>query len=178
MICSKDSNAYRGVYMDCLRAVDFLCNRAEVDKSKIGVIGGSQGGGLTLVTAGLYHDKIAACAYFDPFPCDLTDFINIRQQCQTELQLFLDYYNNTCSWQDAMAVQELINTKGFAHFITCPTLFVTALFDDDCPTHVGFAAYNLIKAPKQYKIFPNDSHLAESGEYDFLRQYLKKQLGF
>src|ERR1041385_7277586 len=57
-LCSEKENAYRAIYMDCVRAVEFLLSRPEVDANKICVMGGSQGGGLTLATAGLCGDKI------------------------------------------------------------------------------------------------------------------------
>lgn len=161
-LCNSDSIAYRAIYMDCVRAVDFLSSRPEVDKKHIGVEGGSQGGGLSLVTAGLCNDRISACAYFDPFPCDIRHSIETRIICRTELYNFIKYYNNCCSFFDAMNIQDLIDTRYFAPRIKCKVNFATSLFDDDCPPHQGFAAYNLINSPKQYTIYPNDSHLGES----------------
>lgn len=49
----KDEYYYRGAYMDCVRAVDYLCSREDVDQTRIAVWGGSQGGGLSLATAAL-----------------------------------------------------------------------------------------------------------------------------
>ncbi|MCH8832002.1 MAG: acetylxylan esterase [Chloroflexi bacterium] len=39
--------------MDCVRGIDFLNSRSEIDSSRIGVWGFSQGGGLTLGIATL-----------------------------------------------------------------------------------------------------------------------------
>jgi cephalosporin-C deacetylase len=178
MLCDKNEVAYRAIYMDCVRAVEFLMSRPEIDSSRIGVMGGSQGGGLTLATAGLCKNKIKACAYFDPFPCDMRDQLKIRTICNVEIQNYLNYYNNPCTFNQALDVQDLIDTKGFAGQITCPVFFATALFDDDCPPHLGFAAYNLIKTPKQFKIYPGDSHLGESDPYGELFRFLKKELNF
>jgi cephalosporin-C deacetylase-like acetyl esterase len=158
-LCNSDSVAYRGIYMDCVRAVEFLYSRKEVNNRCIGVKGGSQGGGLTLATAGLCADKIAACAYFDPFPCDTRDQLRLRTICVTELKNSLAYYNNCSSFRDMMNIQDLIDTRSFASKIQCPVLYTTALFDDDCHPHGGFAAYNLIHSNKQYKVFPNDGHI-------------------
>lgn len=174
-LCSEKENAYRLIYMDCVRAVDFLLSRAEVDTTKIFVMGGSQGGGLTLATAGLCHDKIKACAYFDPFMTDTRDQLKIRTLCNSEIKSYLKYYNDECSFEDALKIQDLIDTKGFADWITCPVLFTTALFDDDCPPHMGFAAYNRIKSPKQFKIYPDDSHLGESDNYSEMKKFLLSQ---
>ncbi|MGG5210605.1 acetylxylan esterase [Chryseobacterium sp. MIQD13] len=171
---SEEENAYRGIYMDCVRAVEFLLSRPEVDTTRIGVMGGSQGGGLALATAGLCKGKIAACAYFDPFPSDIRDFVELRQVCKTEIQNFLKYYKNEYTIEQAMHVQDLLNVKGFAYWISCPVYFATALFDDDCPAHVGFAAYNNIKSPKQYTVYPGEGHMCDSRYNKDFMMYFKK----
>ena len=174
-LCSATENAYRSIYMDCVRAVDFLLSRKEVDEKRISVMGGSQGGGLTLATAGLCHDKIKACAFFDPFMTDTRDQLKLRTLCNSEIKSYLKYYNDECSFEDAMKIQDRIDTKGFADWITCPVFFTTALFDDDCPPHMGFAAYNRIKSQKHFKIYPDDSHLGESGIDAEMRNFLLHQ---
>jgi cephalosporin-C deacetylase-like acetyl esterase len=172
----KDSLSYRGIYMDCVRAVDFLCSREEVDSNRIAVKGGSQGGGLTLATAALCSGRIAACAYFDPFPCDMRHQIKIRTTCQSELKNDLAYYHNPCSFDKVLDIQDLIDTRSFAPKITCPVLFTTALFDDDCPAHVGFSAFNLIKSEKQYKVYPNDGHMQGFTHDGFILGWLDGKL--
>ena len=52
-IDDKEKYYYRGAYMDCVRGIDFLASRPEVDKDGIGMWGRSQGGGYTLATASL-----------------------------------------------------------------------------------------------------------------------------
>ena len=44
---------YRGVYVDSVRALDFLATRAEIDMARVGLTGQSQGGGLSLAVAAL-----------------------------------------------------------------------------------------------------------------------------
>jgi cephalosporin-C deacetylase-like acetyl esterase len=176
-LCSETEIAYRGIYLDCVRAVEFLLSRPEVDPSRIGVMGGSQGGGLTLATAGLCSDKIKACSYFDPGPCDPRDHLKTRTMCKREFINFLNFYNNECTLEDALNVWDLIDTKGFADWIKCPVFFVTSLFDDDIPPHLGFSAYNTITAPKSFKIYPDLGHLNDKA-YGVQMQFLKNELGF
>ena len=177
-ICTPDKTAYRQIYMDCIRAIEFLLAREEVDVSRIGVTGSSQGGGLALMTAGLASDHIRAVAYGDPFPTDLTNHIKIRIIIKGELKEFLQYYDQACRFEDALQTLDLLDTRHFASQIRAETLYVTGLADDDCPPRLGFTAYNQIHAPKQFRIFPDDSHIAESGWKKEIMQFFKKVLKF
>ena len=176
-LCDEKEAAYRGIYMDCVRAVEFLLSRPEVDASRIGVMGGSQGGGLTLAVAGLCNDKIKACSFFDPFPCDTRDHLRIRTMCNREIKSYLKFYNNECTFEDALSVQDMLDTKGFAAWIKCPVFFVTSLFDDDAPSHIGFSAYNRILAPKSFIIYPGLGHLNDKA-HGVQMQFMKNELGF
>src|SRR5690606_30185189 len=49
----KDQYYYKRVYLGCIRAVDFLTQLEEVDKNNLTVWSGSQGGALSIITAGL-----------------------------------------------------------------------------------------------------------------------------
>lgn len=177
-IGNKEKSAYRKIYMDCIRAVEFLMFRDEVDKTKIGVFGGSQGGGLALMSAGLANKHISACAYFDPFPCDLKNHIRIRKMLKGEINNFLACYNHSYTFADALNTLEYLDAKHFAEKIKAPTLYLTGLFDDDCPSRLGFSAYNKIKALKEFKIFPNDSHIGESNYKKEAMKFFKKQFGY
>ena len=52
-IASPRTSMWRTIYASMVRGVDFLCSRPEVDPRRIMVAGGSQGGGLSMVLAGL-----------------------------------------------------------------------------------------------------------------------------
>jgi len=176
-ICNEKEAAYRGIYMDCVRAVEFLLSRPEVDPSRVGVMGGSQGGGLTVATAGLCNDQIKACSFFDPFPCDVRDHLKTRTMCNKEFKSYLNFYHNECSFEDALNVQDLLDAKGFAAWIKCPAFFVTSLFDDDVPPHIGFSVYNRISSPKSFKIYPELGHMNDKAR-GVQMQFMKKELGF
>ena len=65
---SKENYGYRGVISDCVRAVDFLRPRPEIDPDRIYACGSSQGGGLTLITAALRPEIKGGVAGY-PFLC-------------------------------------------------------------------------------------------------------------
>ena len=68
-ITDKNRYYYRGGYADCVRGIDFLANRDEIDAERIGMWGRSQGGGLTLVTASL-DSRLKAAVAEEPFLCN------------------------------------------------------------------------------------------------------------
>ena len=73
----RELYVYRGAYMDCIRAVDFLCSRSEVDTSRIAVEGGSQGGALSFATAALDNERIDLCVPHVPFLSDFRDYFKV-----------------------------------------------------------------------------------------------------
>ena len=54
------TSMWRTIYISLVRAVDFMLAQPEVDPKRIAVVGGSQGGGLSMVAAGLDH-RIGFC---------------------------------------------------------------------------------------------------------------------
>ena len=73
----KDNYYYKRVYLGCVRAVDFIESLDYFNGDNIGVTGGSQGGALSIVTAGL-DDRIDYLAAFYPALSDLTGFLHGR----------------------------------------------------------------------------------------------------
>ena len=62
-IVDRHTYAYRGFYVDTWRSIDFLLSRPEVDPTRIGVTGTSQGGGLTICTAAMRPEIRAAATW-------------------------------------------------------------------------------------------------------------------
>lgn len=167
---------YRGAYMDCLRALDILRSFSKTDSSRVAVMGGSQGGGLSLATAALAGNKIKACVTLCPFLCDLAHHGMVREVWQREKFYFSDAYK--CKMETIDSTLRYVDVKNMASWITAKVFFASALFDDDCPSHVGFAAFNKINSEKRYKIYPNDGHmvLADEANVDgnhFLKEVLE-----
>jgi cephalosporin-C deacetylase-like acetyl esterase len=94
--------------------------------------------------------------------------------CTQEIKSYLDYYHNECSFEDAPS-SRFNRYKRVCRLDNLSRFFTTALFDDDCPPHMGFAAYNRIKSPKRFKIYPDDSHLGESDNYTEMKNFLLSQ---
>jgi cephalosporin-C deacetylase len=147
---------YRGAYVDCVRALDFVSARAEVDALRVGITGGSQGGGLTLAVAGL--DRRPALAMADvPFLCHFERPLEISDAYPyREIADFIRRYPG--SDERVFRTLSYFDGMNLAADIACPTLVTVGLEDMVCPPSTVFAAYNQIPAPKQIDVFRYYAH--------------------
>jgi cephalosporin-C deacetylase-like acetyl esterase len=173
-IQDKEMYIYRGAYMDCRRAVDFLFSRPEVDTTRVAVEGGSQGGALTFATAALNNDRIAVAVPAVPFLSDFPDYFRCASWPGNEFINYVQKHPET-SWDKVYETLSYIDIKNLAKWIKCPVLMGVGLVDETCPPHINFAAYNQLKVPKQYIVYPESGHSipGEFGErrMEFIRQH-------
>ena len=175
-IDDKELYIYRGAYMDCLRAMDFLFSRAEVDTTKVIVEGGSQGGALSYATAALDNKRIKLCVPAVPF---LSDFPHYFQVANWPGNEFVDFVgkNPKIGWEKVNNTLSYIDIKNLAGWIKAPVLMSVGLVDVTCPPHINFAAYNQLTVHKEYKVYPFSGHGLPS-EYDaFKMDWIRKNLG-
>ena len=165
---------YKGMYLDCGRALEFLQSRPEVDTARIGVDGGSQGGGLAFASAALYPDIVKACIAVSPYLGDFVNHMRIRDIYRGELQGHIDRLPGV-TWEDVYRTMSYVDTVNLAHRIRCPVLMGTGLFDDDCPSRIGFAVFNNISSPKSYLIYPRLGHMLSDQWDQASRAWLRRQ---
>ncbi|MCX7923537.1 MAG: acetylxylan esterase [Clostridia bacterium] len=175
-ILDKYQYYYRNVFVDCVRAIDFACEREEIDTEKIGIYGFSQGGGITLAVAAL--DKRPKFAIpIEPYLCnfrrggevyqegpygEISDYFRILDpEMQTEEDVF-----DTLSYFDGM---------NMASRIKCPVLMAVGLVDKTCPPSTVFAAYNHLECEKQIKIYHHHDHEVPSYHEEVMIEFVKKQ---
>ena len=77
--------------MDCVRGIDFLVSRSEVDADRIGMWSRSQGGGLTLATSSL-DGRIKAGVAEEPFLCNYPLAIEVKTNPYLELGEYLSQH--------------------------------------------------------------------------------------
>jgi cephalosporin-C deacetylase len=172
----KELYIYRGAYMDCVRAVDFLCSRSEVDTSRIAVEGGSQGGALSFATAALDNERIDLCVPHVPFLSDFRDYFTVAGWPGGE---FRQYFNEHPEISEDEIFKNLsyIDIKNLAPWIKAPVLMSVGLMDKTCPPHINFAAYNQLNVPKEYLVYPYSGHGLPGEYYNVMINYIRKQFG-
>ncbi len=171
----KEMYIYRGAYMDCVRAVDFLVSRPEVDAARIAVEGGSQGGALSFATAALDNERIAACAPDVPFLSDFRDYFKIAAWPAGEYSAYVENHPEI-GWEKVFETLSYIDIKNLAPWVKAPVRMAVGLLDETCPPHINFAAYNQLTATKEYVVFPYSGHGLPAQNWTDKINWIKKQL--
>jgi cephalosporin-C deacetylase len=161
-IVDRHTYAYRGFYVDAWRGIDFLLSRPEVDPTRIGVTGSSQGGGLTITTAAM-RSEIRAAAAGAPYLCGYLDAIELTHTYPyEEINDFLRLHpESRHAVEETVAYFDGIN---FADKITCPIIVNIGLQDNVCPPETGYALFNQIPATVK-QLYTYDGHGHDAGRY-------------
>jgi cephalosporin-C deacetylase len=176
-IIDKETYAYHGFYIDAARAVDFVLSRPEIDHSRIGVQGGSQGGALTLTTAALRNDVITCGAAGAPYLTGYMDAISFTHSYPYEE---MNEYRRLYPEREAQmrATLDYYDCLNFAPNIRCPMLISIGLGDDVCPPETAFDLLQALTCPVESNAYPRCAH--DAGGFwegkniaDFLAKHLQ-----
>ncbi|MFA5444142.1 MAG: acetylxylan esterase [Bacteroidales bacterium] len=170
----KNEYYYRGAFMDLVRAIDFVCSRPEVDKARIAAEGGSQGGAFTLAACAL-DDRIAVAAPAIPFLSDYPDYFRIVDWPRTDFDAYMRE-NPQAEWDNIFRVLTYFDIKNLAPRIKTPIIMAAGLQDETCPPHTNFAGYNMITAPKEYRIYQENGHNTPPEWQEVRMAFFKKYL--
>jgi cephalosporin-C deacetylase-like acetyl esterase len=162
---------YQGAYLDCVRAVDFLCSRKEVDPKRIAVKGGSQGGGLSLSTAAL-DSRISLCAPHIPF---LTNWdLYFKTSHWPEMDEWIEEKDSR-TWQSTLKTLSYFDTMNMAPRIECPVFMGVGLQDAICPPVTNFAVYNRLKGKREYRVYPYAKHNVDKAFHLLVFNWMRKK---
>jgi cephalosporin-C deacetylase-like acetyl esterase len=141
---------YRRVVLGGVRSIDYLISRCDVDTTRIGLAGASQGGGLSLILASI-DNRVKALSLHVPAMCDLTGVFHgrptgwphsLEHRLSPEVQRTVSYYDGALA----------------AGLIEVPTIIGVSLLDEACPPTTVWAAYNSLAGPKRIEVFPGATH--------------------
>jgi cephalosporin-C deacetylase len=148
----RDNYYYKRVYLGCVRAVDFIETLPCFNGDDIAVTGGSQGGALSIVTAGL-DDRIDYLAALYPALSDLTGYLSDRAGGWPHL-----FRNDFTNKQEKIETSKYFDVVNFARFVKVPGWYSWGYNDNVCPPTSLYAAYNVIDAEKELHIFQETQH--------------------
>lgn len=151
---------YRSIFLDCAQLAGIVMNMPEVDGTRVGAAGGSQGGGLTLACAAL-EPRIKRAAPTFPFLCDYKRVweMDLVSGAYQELQTYFKYFDWLHEKEDEIFTRlGYIDCQHLAPRIKAEVLMFTGLMDSTCPPSTQFAAFNKIKSKKDVVIYPDYGH--------------------
>ena len=170
----KDKYYYRGAYMDCVRAIDFVCSREAVDQENIFVQGGSQGGAFTIAAAAL----TGKCRAIAPSIQFMGDFPNYFQVGAWPASVaFAKQAELGLSDEEMYGFLSYFDTKNLATLISCPVITSIGLQDNVCPPRTNMAPYNnLLSSEKQIVYQPECVHATGNDWWDVFFKFFEDRI--
>jgi len=167
----KDNYYMKHVYVACVRAIDYLTSLPEWDGRNVFVQGGSQGGALSLITAGL-DQRVTACVANHPALSDMAGYLDNRAGGYPHFNRLKSML--TKEKVVTMAYYDVVN---FARRITCPVYLTWGYNDNVCPPTTSYIVWNLITAPKKSLITPVNEHWTSEqtnyGQMVWLKEHIR-----
>lgn len=168
----RDLYYYKRVYLGCVRAIDYIFSLSEFDGETLAVTGGSQGGALSIITAGLDHRVKYLAAYY-PALCDLTGYLEGRAGGWPHM--FANYDKQAHpNWEKNIGYFDAVN---FAKKIKVPGWYSWGFDDNVCPPTSMYAAYNSISAAKELHKFLETEHWTFPEQREQGNAWLYEKLG-
>jgi cephalosporin-C deacetylase len=168
---APENHYYRAAYMDCLRGLDFLRSRDEVDAARVGMFATSQGGGLALAVAAL-DDRLRAAAAHVPFLCNYPIAL---ETATTGPYLELVEYFAAHPGERAQGLETLswIDPLNLAPMIACPTLVSLGHEDTTCPPATIERVFERITGTKALASYPDLPHAHSQQFRAIVREWLR-----
>jgi len=168
---------YRRVYLSCVRSNDFLASREMWNGRDLLVMGASQGGQLSIVTAAL-DPRVTALAATHPAGCDWTGYLHGRAGGWPHPLKPNDDGSPSMHHTPAkMATMQYFDTVNFARRVKVPGHYIWGYNDEVCPPTSMYAAYNSITAPKQLQLLLEVGHQYPGEQWEAINTWVGQTLG-
>jgi len=165
---------FRHIFLDTAQLARIVMAMPEVDAKRVGAMGGSQGGALTLACVSLEpRVKRAAPAY--PFLSDYRRVweMDLAKDAYDEIRVYLRQFDPLHSRADRIFhTLGYIDIQHLAPRIKAEVMMGTGLMDTICPPSTQFAAFNKIRSRKQVVIYPDFDHEGLPGWNDKVFQFM------
>ncbi len=165
---------FRQIFLDTAQLAGIVMEMPEVDATRVGATGGSQGGGLTLACASL-EPRIARAAPMFPFLCDYQRVweMDLAIGAYEEIRGYFRRFDPRHEHEQALFTKlGYIDCQHLAPRIKAKTLMLTGLMDTICPPSTQFAAYNKITAEKDVIFYPDYGHEGLPGGSDTVFRFM------
>lgn len=171
---NKDIYYMKHVYVGLVRCIDFLTSLPEWDGKNVAVQGGSQGGALAIIAAGL-DSRVTQCVANHPA---LSDMAGYAAKGGT------GGYPHFCRQPQILSNKDCLNTLAyfdvvnFSRYVKAPTYLTWGYNDVTCPPTTSYAVWNTLKCTKESLLTPINEHWTTTetnrGQMEWIKAHLLK----
>ena len=158
----KENYYFHHAFTDQMLMVRYAMSLEEVDASRVAVAGASQGGGTSLILAGLMKKEIALCIASVPSYTCWERRIFTRTACAAEIAKYLELHPERT--EQIFRLMSYFDAMNFRDRIVCPVEVQCSLKDALVPPECVYAGYNRIRAPKNIRNYPFGEHHDVDGQ--------------
>lgn len=171
---TPDKLLFHQIFLDTAQLANIVMKMPEVDPERVGAMGGSQGGALTIACAAL-EPQIKLAAPVFPFLCDYKRVwqMDLAKDAYWDLRQYFRLFDPRHEREDEIFTRlGYIDLQHLAPRIKAKVLMFTGLMDNICPPSTQFAAFNKIKSKKEVVIYPDFGHEGLPGSGDRTFQFM------
>lgn len=168
--------AFRQIFLDTAQLAHIVMGFDEVDAERVGAMGGSQGGALTLACVALAPGIKRAAPVF-PFLSDYQRVweMDLAKDAYEEIRTYFRRYDPRHErTREIFTKLGYIDIQHLAPRIRAEVLMGCGLMDTICPPSSQFACYNKITSKKEIAIYPDFGHEGLPGFLDATFEFLAK----
>jgi cephalosporin-C deacetylase len=175
---SPDKLAFRSIFLDCAQMARVASGLPEIDAGRLGAVGGSQGGGLTVACSALVP-SVKALAPRCPFLSDYKRVweMDLAKDAYDELKRFFRNHDPLHKRETEIFTRlGYIDIQNLAPRVKGRVLWGIGLMDNICPPSTQFAAYNKITSQKELAVYPDFAHEGYPGFDDRALMFFAENL--
>lgn len=151
----KDRFYYKRVITGCVRAIDFIEQLPDYNGC-LGTFGGSQGGGLSIIVAGI-DPRVKGLVSYYPAMSDMTGYTANRAGGWPHTLKDKKFHT-----KEVLSTIPYFDVSSFAREIKVPGFYTFGYNDMVCPPTSTYSVYNVINAPKDMMVAETTEHYAYS----------------
>lgn len=151
----RDRFYYRRVITGCVRAVDFIDQLPEFNGC-LATFGGSQGGALSIIIAGL-EPRVNGLVSYYPAMSDMLGYTANRAGGWPHTLKDKKFHT-----KKVLKTIPYFDVSSFAREVTQPGFYTFGYNDMVCPPTTTYSVYNVINAPKELNVTETTEHYAYS----------------
>lgn len=170
-LSDRDRYYMKRVYLSLIRSIDLLTSLPEWDGKNVIMQGGSQGGALSIVAAGL-DSRVTQCVVNHPALSDMAAYNEDKTGGYPHFNRVEGMFT-----PGNMKTLQYYDVVNFARHVKADTYMTWGYNDNVCPPTTSYAVWNTLRCPKESLITPINEHwtsdATEYGQMEWILKHLK-----